>query len=324
MKTDTRSFYEQAVRAAVERIVATLDAALDLNELARAAALSPYHFHRTFRGMLGETPLELHRRLRLERAAWRLLHHDASVTEIAFTAGYETHESFTRAFRAYYQCSPSACRQSARDEQSGCRIFPIQLTAPSGIHFDPLGFAQLTLHLASGETIMDVTIEDRPALRVATVPHVGPYNRISEAFARLGAIAGPAGLFGPHAAMLAIYHDDPDTTPATELRSEAALVVSADAKLPTGVVERHLSAGPYAHATHVGPYEQLGDTWARLMGQWLPQSGFRVRDAVSYEVYRNTPDDTPNEKLITELYVPLEDARVNPTKISSTSGLTDA
>src|SRR5262245_16370072 len=110
MKPDTRSFYVLALQKAVEQVAAALDQALDLQALARGAALSPFHFHRVFRGAIGETPLELHRRLRMERAAWSLLQEEAPVTEVAFAAGYETHESFTRAFRLYYHCSPSEFR----------------------------------------------------------------------------------------------------------------------------------------------------------------------------------------------------------------------
>ena len=66
MKPATRSFYQAAVERAVHRVIRTLDGALDLASLASEAALSPFHFHRVFRGMIGETPLELHRRLRLE------------------------------------------------------------------------------------------------------------------------------------------------------------------------------------------------------------------------------------------------------------------
>src|SRR5688500_14333792 len=113
MKPETRSFYEVAVESAALRVTADLDHALDLQALARKAALSPFHFHRVFRGMLGETPLELHRRLRLERAAFRLAHDDSPVTHIALEAGYETHESFTRAFRAAYGRSPSEFRLGA-------------------------------------------------------------------------------------------------------------------------------------------------------------------------------------------------------------------
>src|SRR5882724_6391911 len=66
VKTETQSFYATAVERTVGRITETLDQAIDLAALARAAALSPFHFHRVFRGMVGETPLEMHRRLRLE------------------------------------------------------------------------------------------------------------------------------------------------------------------------------------------------------------------------------------------------------------------
>ena len=107
MKIGTKTFYQRAVQHAAELIVHRLDEALDLEPLAREAALSPFHFDRVFRGMLGETPLELHRRLRMERAAWTLLSGNRSVTAIAFDAGYETHETFTRAFRTRCGCSPS-------------------------------------------------------------------------------------------------------------------------------------------------------------------------------------------------------------------------
>ena len=110
MKPDTRSFYVRAVQAAIEHIAGHLDDALELEALARLACLSPFHFHRVFRGMVGETPVEFARRLRLERAAWRLRDKTRAVTEIAFDAGYETHEAFTRAFRAAYSTSPSGFR----------------------------------------------------------------------------------------------------------------------------------------------------------------------------------------------------------------------
>lgn len=305
MKNDTRTFYEIAVQKAVERVVDALDGALDLEGLARVAALSPFHFHRIFRGAIGETPLELHRRLRLERAAWTLLNEDVPVTTVAFQAGYETHESFTRAFRTHYESSPSEFRQIRRIDGSCERPAQIELPARSGIHFQPERSEPLRFHLALGESIMDVQIKDLPELRVATLEHKGPYNQIGEAFARLGQIAGPARLFGPATAMLGIYYDDPETTPASELRSEAALTISADAKLPPNLGERRIPGGRYACTTHVGPYEELGDVWSRLMGEWLAHSGHRMRDGVTFEIYRNTPADVPKDKLVTELYIPL-------------------
>src|SRR5688572_20552375 len=154
MKPETRSFYELAVQKAVERVVTGLDGALDLQALARTAALSPFHFHRIFRGMVGETPLELHRRLRLERSAWPLLNADLPVTTVAFGAGYETHESFTRAFRLHYDCSPSEFRQSRDLSAPTCmKPFRTGLAARSGIHFESERSQPVTLHLTRGEPV---------------------------------------------------------------------------------------------------------------------------------------------------------------------------
>ena len=297
MKPDTRSYYARAVQTAIEHIASHLDDALVLEALARLACLSPFHFHRVFRGMVGETPLELTRRLRLERAAYRLKDKQRPVTEIAFDAGYETHEAFTRAFRAAYSASPSGFR---------LRKYPrIEIAAACGVHFTADAAVPAFIPRDSGGLTMDVEIKDMPALRVATVRHVGPYNQIPKAFERLGALAGPAGLLRQSGAMIAIYHDDPESTPQDELRSDAALVVPDGVNLPDGLLEQHIAAGRYAKTVHVGPYEQLGDAWARFLGEWVPASGNRIGDGVSYEIYRNTPAEVPKQELRTELYVPL-------------------
>ena len=304
MKPVTRTSYEQLVLQAAATIVASVDVVLDQLALARAAALSPLHFQRIFRGLVGETPLELHRRLRLERAAAQLAHGDAKVTRIAFDAGYETHESFTRAFRDAFALTPSELRTSARAaRERGARGPQTILSARCRAHYtgstDPLVF---TLFL---ESTMNVTIDQLPMLRVAAVSHRGPYHQIAEAFGRLDGLVRPTGLLDKARGMVAIYHDDPETTPPHDLTSNAGVIVPTDATLPVGLTEVTLPAGRYARTTHVGPYDQLGDAWAQLMGQWLPASGHKIGDGHTYEKYLDTPMDTPPDQLRTELYLPL-------------------
>jgi len=153
---------------------------------------------------------------------------------------------------------------------------------------------------------MNVEIKDMPARRLATIRHVGAYNQIGEAFRRLGDIAGSNGLFRPGAEMLALYHDDPDATPTEQLRSDAGITVPDNLMLPAGLDEQRVSAGRYACALHVGPYDRLPDAWARLMGEWLPASQHRVGAGASYEIYRNDPTTTPKEKLETEICIPVD------------------
>ncbi len=297
MKPETRSFYAHVVQRVIERIASDLDEALELDTLAREACLSPFHFHRVFRGMVGETPLELIRRLRMERAASRLIKSDTAVTEIAFDAAYETHEAFTRAFRACYSTSPSGFRQRKHPR--------IEIVATCGVHFDGGGQVPAFIPRDSGGQTMNVEIKHMPELRVGTVRHVGPYNQIPRAFERLGSIAGPAGILRADTELIALYHDDPESMPQEQLRSDAGVTVPTEETLPEGMVEQRIPEGRYAVAVHVGPYERLGDAWARFMGEWLPASGHRLGDGPSYEIYRNTPADTPKQDLRTEMYIPL-------------------
>ena len=146
-----------------------------------------------------------------------------------------------------------------------------------------------------------------PELRVGAVRHVGSYIDISRAFAKLGEIVARAGVQKrPEMVMLAIYYDDPQTTPVPKLRSDAALSFPRNAQLPIELAEHTLPGGRYARTTHVGPYQTLGDAWSRLIREWLPGSGERMGTTGSYEIYRNTPETTQPQDLRTDLYIPLE------------------
>jgi AraC family transcriptional regulator len=299
MKPDTRTFYLDAVTRVLRQLVTHLDDSADLAALARLAHLSPFHFHRVFRGMVGETALELLRRLRLERAAHTLRHSTTPVTQIAFTAGYETHEAFTRAFRVAYGEAPSGFRQNPRARP--------HLAAPCGIHFDTTDVLSVFIPRDTGGAGMEITLQQLPAMRLATVLHLGPFNQIGAAFERLGGLAGRAGLYAyPGAMMVATYDDDPEGKPADELRSRAGISVPDDLPLPDGLEEQRISGGPYACYTHIGGYELLGDVWSRFMGEALPSRGYVVGPGPALEIYRSDMRTTPKADWRTDLLVPIQ------------------
>ena len=97
-------------------IQAHLDKDLSLAALSAKASLSPAHFQRTFHALVGETPKNYVARLRLERAAFRLLIHDATLLDMALDCGFHNHETFTRAFRRRYGMPPSRYRASVRTQ----------------------------------------------------------------------------------------------------------------------------------------------------------------------------------------------------------------
>ncbi len=276
-----------------------LDDALCLEELASVAHFSPYHFHRIFRGLVGESVQGHIRRLRLERAAHRLKFTDHPVTHIAFEAGYETHESFTRAFRSAYDASPSGFR---KQHQS----LPVK-PAASGVHFSPKGVLQEFQAVTEGAAPMNVRIETVEPIRVAFTRHTGPYDQVGETWAKLFTWAGPRGLVGPSTTTVAVVYDDPAVTPPDRLRYDACMVISEETEAEGDIGVQTIGGGAYAVTRHVGPYVQLGDTYARLCGEWLPGSGREARSAPALEFYRNSPMNTPSEGLITDVFLPLED-----------------
>jgi AraC family transcriptional regulator len=153
---------------------------------------------------------------------------------------------------------------------------------------------------------MSLEIKTLPAMRLAAVQHTGPYNQIAPAFRELGRIAGPAGLFAhPGAMMMGLYKDDPATTPASQLRSAAGIVIPEEVTIPPGLVEERVGAGRFACGLHVGPYEALTDAWARFKSE-LSASPHQHRSATSYEVYLNDPSQVQPADLKTEICMPVK------------------
>ena len=152
---------------------------------------------------------------------------------------------------------------------------------------------------------MDLTIKEQPELRVGTVRHIGPYERIPRAFERLGSLMSKSAARPAGAELLALYYDDPETTAADRLRSDAALSFPGGAEVPAGLIERRVPAGRYASAVHVGSYEHLPKAWAGLKKE-IAARGLRASGGVSYELYLNDPTSVASNELRTELFAPLE------------------
>ena len=101
---------ERRVTDAVRRIEAEPEAPFSLATLAREAAMSRYHFLRSFAGIVGLTPHQYVLRARLHRAAVRLRRSDAPVSAIAFEAGFGDLSTFNRRFRRLMGETPGAFR----------------------------------------------------------------------------------------------------------------------------------------------------------------------------------------------------------------------
>lgn len=292
VKKTTRQGYRERMLEVLVHIQNHLDEDLSLEALADLACFSPYHFHRVFRGMVGESVAGYVRRLRLDRAAYLLrINRNRPVTDVAFEAGYETVESFTRAFRSAHGLSPSVYRRrfpagkSTFDDQNGPVVLPDR----------------------SGEKTMEIKIVKRQPTKVAFVRHVGPYEQCGRAWEKLCAWAGPKELLGPQTSYIGLCHDDPEITPPDKIRYDACLTIDRPLEPEGEVGLQEISGGDYAFTLHKGPYDRLKDVYAELAGVWLPETGREIASKPSLEICLNDPNETPSEELLTEVYMPLED-----------------
>ena len=297
MRAATAESYYRRLSRAVDFIVRRLDRPCSVEDVAAEAAFSRFHCQRMFRAMTGESIAELVRRLRLERAAWRLRHERLSVTEAAFDAGYESTESFSRAFRRGCGINPSRYRTAWP---------PPPFAGPAArVRYYP-GEARTEIDTPIGDIDMDVRIETLDDIDVVRIRHVGPYNEVGACFERLFAWA--AGVGARPGRIFTLSWDDPDTVEPEKLRSDACLELQTSAEPPPGIEIDRIGSGRYAVHTHRGPYDGIPETYRHLFASWLPQSGEEPDDRPCMELYRNSPVDTAPAELLTDLCLPLRTA----------------
>ena len=111
----TLAAQRQAVECAIQAMHTHLHELLTLEDLASVACLSPSHFHRVFRRLIGIPPGEFLSALRLQMARRLLLTTSLSVTDICFEVGYTSIGSFTSRFTQLVGLSPRLLRQRAHE-----------------------------------------------------------------------------------------------------------------------------------------------------------------------------------------------------------------
>jgi AraC family transcriptional regulator len=267
-------------------IQANLDEDLSLDALARRVRLSPFHFHRLFRSAVGETLKQYTQRLRLERAANRLIIHDATILDVALDSGFQSHETFTREFKRRFQVTPRDYRQWARGKMKRTSVS----TAPLDQMCDEF-------------ELSETKVTRMAQLHVAFIRHVGPYEAISDQLWQRLAEWASARRLPRDLIFLGIAHDAPGITPLDKLRFDAAIVVpepfSADG--PIG----HQVVGPneFAVTTHVGHYRTLPRAYGTIVSRVGRLKGYALGALPSIEFYRTTRVDANHEMNHTEIYL---------------------
>lgn len=265
---------------------------LSLGVLAGLAGLSPSHFHRLFHHTIGETPKQYTQRLRLEQAAYQLKLLNTSILDIAINTGYQSHETFSRAFRRQFGITPKMYRR----KESLLEWIEQQQSTES------------LNHLQSGFQISRPVVVKIQPISAAFIRSLGPYiDADMHAYDRLITWAKKRDFYRGDNLLLGIGHDDPTITPAEKLRFDACIEIDQPIVSEGEIGFQVIPEGVFARTTYIGPYgRMLEQAYGAIFQQLFSLKRYQVIGIPAIEIYRTTRINPSYELNHTDIYLPVE------------------
>lgn len=267
--------YLAQLQRGVDFIEARLDTDLPLGEVAKAAGMSQWHFQRIFRAMTGETLKAYIRSRRFASSAERLLATDMRILDIALLAGFETQESFTRAFKKAFDATPHEYRKRG-----------VSRGVWSKVRFDEAYIR----HLHRGLSLEPRISLAEPKVLVGMRTHF--YGLDSEKN-NLGTKLPPLW-----ASLLSRVSEIEHCVAGTgygvvreeradgeRLIYDAAFEVTRVGTVPSGMRVLEIPSTTYAVFTHRGEAKTIDLTVSYVYATWLVHSGWRHTGAPDLEIY---------------------------------------
>ena len=263
-----------------------LDLDLSLDALAAVAGFSPFHFHRMFKEVAGETVAQFTRRARLERAVDLMRGAPGrSLASIGSEVGFATPSEFSRVFKGAFGIAPSQWdRRSRMDGESG--------------------FASVDT-IAIAEAEVPVVLRRRPALLVTCIRIRDPWidGNVQLGYRELQAQVLPAVTNWGLATLVGLSWQSGTVTPLDRLTYDLGVVTpidETDSKSPPSYpqtrgadrpVVRYQLPAVTAAEIHAGSLQRTALAWETLYQEWLPGSGFEPADHPAIKFFRTVPEE---------------------------------
>jgi AraC family transcriptional regulator len=284
-----------------------------LAALAAESGVSPFHLHRAFSAVAGETPKQYGLRLRLSRAGALLLASRKPVLRIATSCGFRSPEVFTRAFRRQFGMTPTAYRARGFAVEIGARgVAEHRATVD---HVAPcIGLFHLALdgRRARSDMSYDVVKKELAAQPVLVVRKRVKREEIA---ATIGSVLPGIFHYAQQRGLALSGHPFtryPQIGPGMVTIEPGMRISGGSGSASTldieGVIEDMLPGGPAAATMHSGAYETLPQAYAALE-VWIESNGFESAGA-PWEAYVTDPAEHPDPRnWKTEVFWPIRSAR---------------
>lgn len=283
--------YLQRLTPVIRYLEQHYEESVNLQQVAEMANLSPYHFHRIFKAVTGETLASYIKRLKLQNAAQQLFFKKVSVMEVALDHGFSSSQSLAKAFRLYFGLTPTEIRNCTTLEEYSVLLrnskigHTLRKPRHESVHSEDYSVGYQPQR---SENMKTELFEER---WLAYVRVTGPYGENYEpALGKLYQWAGAKGLQDGQCVF--IYHDNPEATPADKCRTDICLTVPEDTEGSQGIEVKKVPAGSYASIREtVTEQSQYGTFWESLMEQ-IVASGLEVDDRPCFELYHSYNPET--------------------------------
>jgi AraC family transcriptional regulator len=277
------NLYIERINTVIDAIRDNLTEDLSLERLARVAHFSPFHFHRIFKDLVGETLNQFVNRVRVERAAM-LLRGDLSLTilDAAIACGYDSAAGFSRAFKKRFGISP----------RQWDRTSPLQQRKIGQVddEFPAYTIDKLQEVAQQGEFVVE--IHQLPAQRLAYIRVSNSYQRWQDVLAAYDRLIQWYQAQGGRLAQARLYgmsQDDPHITPQEHCRFDWCIAVPPDWWIAGDISERDFPACQVAAIHTQGDLHQFDKAWQYLWRYWLPRSRYQPDNLPAMEIYHRLP-----------------------------------
>lgn len=290
--------YLNRIEKAITFVESNLESGIRLQDVAREACFSKYHFTRIFHALVGETMWSYVRKRRLTKASEDLIQSKEPISSIAYKYQFESPESFTRSFKGRYHQTPGQYRKKQTYQVAFNRS---RLTARRLRHLDTGIQNEPKIKKIDGFHV--IGIEGKSTLVKNQLYDLWNVflNRLNE----IKTIATPDIYFEVHP-----YQNEnelTDYTEDTEFKKIASVGVRSPNYIPVGMKSCKVQGGKYAVFTHHGPIPNLQMSYDYIWGTWLSTSGHYPDERDDFERYdRNRFKGLHNPNTEVDIYVPLK------------------
>ncbi len=300
---EIKSDYINRINNALKYIDEHLENELSLESISEVAHYSPYHFHRIFKIITNETLHMYINRRRIEKAAAALFRQkDIPISEISLQYGFNSDSSFSRAFKKFYNISPSEFRKVSPSRYS-------KICQPeSKIGQEKAIFEEYICNITNLKNWITmnakIEIKEMPKLNLAFITHIGKGN-LDATFNKLIKWATPKGLMDkPDLKMATIYYDSYKITAPDKIRKSVCIVLNEPVSASGEIGLTTLPAGKHI----VGHFEigihEFEKSWSGLF-VWMNEHGYKKSEQNPFEIYHNNYNDHPEKKFIVDLCIPI-------------------